>query len=117
MAISAAGHMMIRTAQKDTVVHIPRPVGEEGTDPFPVSKGTTFVVDVIGLRKLFSNYPCGRPLFSLPVCLQSIMNDTSTNQRSSSLLAGKTLRQERMRHSQPLASVETSPHIRPQISD
>ncbi|KAF9553104.1 cytochrome P450 [Agrocybe pediades] len=45
-----AGHIMIRDAFEDTVLHIPKPVGEEGTISVPIQKGMQVVVDMIGVQ-------------------------------------------------------------------
>ncbi|KAF5314662.1 hypothetical protein D9611_007187 [Ephemerocybe angulata] len=45
-----SGYLMFRQATKDTTIKLPRPVGEEGVDTIPVPKGTTMVVDVVGLE-------------------------------------------------------------------
>ncbi len=35
----APGHVLIREASKDTVINVPKPVGQEGTIPIPIPKG------------------------------------------------------------------------------
>jgi hypothetical protein len=35
----AAGHLMIREAYEDTVLHIPNPHGQEGITTVPIPKG------------------------------------------------------------------------------
>ncbi|PPQ65337.1 hypothetical protein CVT26_000052 [Gymnopilus dilepis] len=45
-----AGYILIREAYEDTVLHVPKPVGEEGTTTIPVPKGTQVVVDMIGAQ-------------------------------------------------------------------
>lgn len=47
----AAGYVLIRQAFEDTVLQIPKPVGQEGVQTVPVPKGTTVVVDMVGVRK------------------------------------------------------------------
>lgn len=42
---------MFREALTDTVLQLPNPVGEEGNKAFPVKKGTTIIVDMVGVRK------------------------------------------------------------------
>jgi len=42
---------MIREATKDTVLQVPRPVGQTGTEAVPVPKGGVVVVDMIGMRE------------------------------------------------------------------
>jgi hypothetical protein len=36
----AAGHVLIREALEDTIVTVPNPVGEEGSQTVPIPKGT-----------------------------------------------------------------------------
>ncbi|KAF5343692.1 hypothetical protein D9757_014535 [Collybiopsis confluens] len=45
-----SGHLMIRQASEDTVVQIPNPRGQEGTQSMPVAKGQVVVVDMIGIQ-------------------------------------------------------------------
>ncbi|KAG5641736.1 hypothetical protein DXG03_004308 [Asterophora parasitica] len=45
-----AGHVLIREATEDTVLQLPKPVGQEGTIPFPVPKGTQVMVDMVGVQ-------------------------------------------------------------------
>ncbi|KAF7360365.1 hypothetical protein MVEN_00766200 [Mycena venus] len=45
-----AGHVLIREAMEDTVITVPNPVGEEGSKSVPVLKGTTIVVDMVGVQ-------------------------------------------------------------------
>ncbi|KIK06373.1 hypothetical protein K443DRAFT_674356 [Laccaria amethystina LaAM-08-1] len=45
-----AGFIMIREATEDTVLQIPNPVGQEGTTPLPVAKGTQVIVDMVGVQ-------------------------------------------------------------------
>ncbi|KAH0580883.1 hypothetical protein H2248_012042 [Termitomyces sp. 'cryptogamus'] len=45
-----AGFILIREAEEDTVLQIPNPPGQEGTTPFPVSKGVQIIVDMIGIQ-------------------------------------------------------------------
>lgn len=47
----AAAYLMVREAHEDTVLHIPNPVGHEGTTSVPIPKGTQVVVDMIGVRE------------------------------------------------------------------
>jgi hypothetical protein len=54
----AAGFIMIREATEDTVLQIPNPVGQEGTTPLPVAKGTQVIVDMVGVRESFSVILC-----------------------------------------------------------
>lgn len=49
--ITAAGFIMIREAQEDTVLHIPNPPGVEGSTAVPIPKGIQVVVDMVGVRK------------------------------------------------------------------
>ncbi|KAJ7185586.1 cytochrome P450 [Mycena filopes] len=45
-----AGHVLIREATEDTVLNVPNPVGEEGTQTIPIPKGTRVTVDMIGVQ-------------------------------------------------------------------
>ncbi|KAK0203454.1 cytochrome P450 [Desarmillaria ectypa] len=45
-----SGHLLIREATKDTVIQVPRPVGEEGTVSMPIPKGFQIVVDMVGVQ-------------------------------------------------------------------
>ncbi|KAJ7754428.1 cytochrome P450 [Mycena metata] len=45
-----AGHALIRMAEEDTVLTIPNPVGEEGSQTIPIPKGTEIIVDMIGVQ-------------------------------------------------------------------
>lgn len=45
-----AGFVLIREATEDTTIQIPNPVGQEGTTPIPVAKGTQVIVDMIGVQ-------------------------------------------------------------------
>ncbi|KAG5634271.1 hypothetical protein H0H81_002585, partial [Sphagnurus paluster] len=45
-----AGHLLIREATEDTVVQLPKPVGQEGTTALPVPKGGQIVVDMVGVQ-------------------------------------------------------------------
>ncbi|KAH6873724.1 cytochrome P450 [Coprinopsis sp. MPI-PUGE-AT-0042] len=45
-----AAHVMFREALTDTVLQVPNPVGEEGNTALPIKKGTTVVVDVVGVQ-------------------------------------------------------------------
>ncbi|KAJ7512693.1 cytochrome P450 [Mycena galericulata] len=45
-----AAHVLIREATEDTVLNIPNPVGEEGSRPVPIPKGTQVVVDMVGAQ-------------------------------------------------------------------
>ncbi|KAJ2933974.1 hypothetical protein H1R20_g3143, partial [Candolleomyces eurysporus] len=45
-----SGHLMFRRATKDTTIQIPRPSGQEGSETIPVSKGTTVVIDMVGVQ-------------------------------------------------------------------
>ncbi|KAK0237711.1 cytochrome P450 [Armillaria nabsnona] len=40
------GHVLIREAAKDTVINVPKPVGQEGTIPIPIPKGFQVLVDM-----------------------------------------------------------------------
>ncbi|KAK0237713.1 cytochrome P450 [Armillaria nabsnona] len=44
------GHVLIREATKDTVIQVPRPVGEEGTISMPIPKGFQIIVDMVGVQ-------------------------------------------------------------------
>ncbi|KAK0458100.1 uncharacterized protein EV420DRAFT_1546522 [Desarmillaria tabescens] len=44
-----AGHVLIREAAKDTVIDVPKPVGQECTIPIPIPKGFQIVVDMVGV--------------------------------------------------------------------
>jgi len=54
----AAGFIMIREATEDTILQMPNPVGQEGTTPLPVAKGTHVIVDMVGVREWFSVILC-----------------------------------------------------------
>ncbi|KAF8068990.1 cytochrome P450 [Lyophyllum atratum] len=43
-----AAHIMLREATEDTVLHLPNPVGQEGTTPLAIQKGTNIVLDMVG---------------------------------------------------------------------
>ncbi|KDR80361.1 hypothetical protein GALMADRAFT_242750 [Galerina marginata CBS 339.88] len=45
-----AGHVLIREASEDTVLHVPNPLGEEGSTAIPVQKGFQVVVDMVGVQ-------------------------------------------------------------------
>ncbi|KAJ2933973.1 hypothetical protein H1R20_g3142, partial [Candolleomyces eurysporus] len=45
-----SGHLMFRRATKDTTLRIPRPLGQEGSETIPVAKGTTVVIDMVGVQ-------------------------------------------------------------------
>ncbi|KAH8829037.1 cytochrome P450, partial [Flagelloscypha sp. PMI_526] len=45
-----AGHIMIREAYEDTILTVPKPIGEEGTYTVPIQKGTRINVDMIGVQ-------------------------------------------------------------------
>jgi len=91
---------MFRSAEKDTVVQIPRPVGEEGTDAFPVTKGTTFVVDMIGLRESDLIRILSVSLLS-DADVQSTTRDTLTSRLNSDRLDGRVQFPERATVIQP----------------
>ncbi|KAK0452607.1 cytochrome P450 [Armillaria borealis] len=44
------GHVLIREAAKDTVINVPKPVGQEGTIPIPIPKGFQVMVDMVGIQ-------------------------------------------------------------------
>ncbi|KAG7441096.1 cytochrome P450 [Guyanagaster necrorhizus] len=44
------GHLMIREATKDTVIQVPRPMGDEGTISMPIPKGFRIIVDMVGVQ-------------------------------------------------------------------
>ncbi|TFK59164.1 cytochrome P450 [Pluteus cervinus] len=44
------GFVLVRHATEDTVLHLPNPVGQEGTTSLPIQKGTRLIVDVIGIQ-------------------------------------------------------------------
>ncbi|KAF9481644.1 cytochrome P450 [Pholiota conissans] len=46
-----SGYLLIREAFEDTVLEVPNPVGEEGSRSIPIYKGTTVVVDMIGIQR------------------------------------------------------------------
>ncbi|KAK7044671.1 cytochrome P450 [Favolaschia claudopus] len=48
--IVPAGHVLIREATEDTVITVPNPVGEEGTQAIPIAKGTEIMVDMVGVQ-------------------------------------------------------------------
>jgi len=50
MRMFPAGSLMIRIPTEDTVLLIPKPVGEEGSKTLPISKGQRVVVDMIGIQ-------------------------------------------------------------------
>ncbi|KAG6918368.1 hypothetical protein DXG01_015020 [Tephrocybe rancida] len=54
LTTTAPAYLTIRKAVEDTVLHLPKPMGQEGTTPVAVQKGTNVVLDVVGLRR-FSN--------------------------------------------------------------
>ncbi|KAJ7634851.1 cytochrome P450 [Roridomyces roridus] len=45
-----AAHVMIREATEDTVLTIPNPVGQEGSQTIPIAKGTAVTVDMVGVQ-------------------------------------------------------------------
>ncbi|TFK72488.1 cytochrome P450 [Pluteus cervinus] len=45
-----AGFLLIRKTTEDTVLHIPNPVGQEGTTSLPIPKGIEVIVDMIGVQ-------------------------------------------------------------------
>ncbi|KAK1232459.1 hypothetical protein PQX77_004397 [Marasmius sp. AFHP31] len=45
-----AGHVLIREPTEDTVIEIPKPRGQEGTQLQPVPKGTWVVIDMVGIQ-------------------------------------------------------------------
>ncbi|KAG6828824.1 hypothetical protein H0H92_006649 [Tricholoma furcatifolium] len=47
----APAHLMIREATEDTVLNLPNPVGEEGSTPIAVQKGTNIILDMIGTQR------------------------------------------------------------------
>jgi len=46
-----AGYILIREASEDTILHVPNPLGEEGSRAIPVQKGFQVVVDMIGVHR------------------------------------------------------------------
>ncbi|KAK0474149.1 cytochrome P450 [Armillaria novae-zelandiae] len=50
MRMIPPGHLMIREATKDTVIQVPRPVGEEGTISMPIPKGFKIIADMVGIQ-------------------------------------------------------------------
>ncbi|KAK0220432.1 cytochrome P450 [Armillaria fumosa] len=45
------GHVLIREAAKDSaVINVPKPIGQEGTTPIPIPKGSQVVVDMVGIQ-------------------------------------------------------------------
>ncbi|KAF9261363.1 cytochrome P450 [Marasmius fiardii PR-910] len=46
-----AGYMLIRSTEEDTVVPIPNPRGQDGTQTCPIPKGIWVVVDMIGVHR------------------------------------------------------------------
>ncbi|KAJ8082992.1 hypothetical protein PM082_008852 [Marasmius tenuissimus] len=45
-----AGHVLIREPTEDTVIEIPKPRGQEGTQLQPVPRGTWVVIDMVGIQ-------------------------------------------------------------------
>ncbi|KAJ6595776.1 cytochrome P450 [Mycena vulgaris] len=45
-----AGHALIREATEDTVLNVPNPVGEEGSNTIHIPKGTKIIVDMVGVQ-------------------------------------------------------------------
>ncbi|KAK7044658.1 cytochrome P450 [Favolaschia claudopus] len=45
-----AGYVLIREATDDTVLTVPNPVGEEGSQNIPIVKGTQIIVDMVGVQ-------------------------------------------------------------------
>ncbi|CAA7270197.1 unnamed protein product [Cyclocybe aegerita] len=45
-----SGFLMIREAFEDTALHVPNPVGQEGSTTLAVPKGTQVIVDMIGVQ-------------------------------------------------------------------
>ncbi|KAF5379107.1 hypothetical protein D9615_005952 [Tricholomella constricta] len=43
-------YLLIREAAEDTVLQVPNPVGQEGSTPYPVPKGTRVIIDMISLH-------------------------------------------------------------------
>ena len=54
----AAGYLVFREATKDTVINVPKPIGESGTIPLPVKKGERVVIDMVGMGRLDMLLPC-----------------------------------------------------------
>ncbi|KAL0573735.1 hypothetical protein V5O48_008231 [Marasmius crinis-equi] len=50
-SLKAAGHIVLRVLSDDTIIQIPNPRGEEGTQPLPVPKETWFIADMIGIHR------------------------------------------------------------------
>ncbi|KJA21394.1 hypothetical protein HYPSUDRAFT_67739 [Hypholoma sublateritium FD-334 SS-4] len=50
LRIFPAAYQLVREAFEDTVLQVPNPLGEEGVTALPVPKGTTLIVDMIGLQ-------------------------------------------------------------------
>ncbi|KAL0069552.1 hypothetical protein AAF712_003210 [Marasmius tenuissimus] len=46
-----AAYMLVREPNKDFVLDIPNPRGQEGTQPCPLPKGTWTLIDMIGLQR------------------------------------------------------------------
>ncbi|KAG7095474.1 hypothetical protein E1B28_006213 [Marasmius oreades] len=46
-----SGHVLIREPTEDTAIEIPNPRGQEGTQVFPVQKGSWLVLDMIGIQR------------------------------------------------------------------
>ncbi|KAG6900467.1 hypothetical protein C0993_010185 [Termitomyces sp. T159_Od127] len=49
-APSAAAYLMFRELTEDTVLNLPKPIGEEGSTPLVLLKGTAVVLDIIGIH-------------------------------------------------------------------
>ncbi|KAJ6588862.1 cytochrome P450 [Mycena capillaripes] len=45
-----AAHVLVREATEDTVLTVPNPVGEEGSQTIPITKGTEIIVDMVGVQ-------------------------------------------------------------------
>ncbi|KAF4594330.1 hypothetical protein EYR40_009133 [Pleurotus pulmonarius] len=46
----AIAHVILREAGEDTTLTIPNPVGETGSKPIPILKGTKIIVDMVGIQ-------------------------------------------------------------------
>ncbi|KAJ6488028.1 cytochrome P450 [Mycena sanguinolenta] len=45
-----AGHALIRQATEDTVLTVQNPIGEDGTKTVPIPKGTSVILDMVGVQ-------------------------------------------------------------------
>ncbi|KAH8831638.1 cytochrome P450 [Flagelloscypha sp. PMI_526] len=46
-----SGHLGIRQAHEDTILTVPKPLGEEGTYPVAIQKGTMIIFDMVGIHR------------------------------------------------------------------